>query len=87
MIKENNCSILEDYYEDNKYCDEKLVESYYETGMPLMFLLFKNEIEISRFDKMINLYRYCISEEGVLNQAEALKHKTIARDGAIDFCF
>lgn len=85
IVKENNCSILEDYLEDNMYCDQNLVEGYYETGRPLIFLLFKNEIEISKFDKMIDLYKYCISEDGVVRQVKTLKHKTEGRDRAIDF--
>lgn len=85
IVKKNNCSILEDYLEDNRYCDDNWEERYYETGRPLIFLLFKNEIEISRFDKMIDLYRYCISEDGVLRQIDTLKHDTEGRNRAIDF--
>lgn len=85
IVKENNCSILEDYLEDNSYCNGNWVERYYETGRPLIFLLFKNEIEISKYDKMIDLYKYCISEDGVVKQIDALHHETEGRNRAINF--
>lgn len=76
IIKENNCSILQEY-----------VENSFGSVLndPLIFGLFANEEYIAKYDEFNNLYRYLISEEGVISQCNALEHKTEGCNRAIDF--
>lgn len=76
IIKENNCSILQEYVE----CLPGFI-----LNDPLIFVLFANEEYIAKYDEFNNLYKYCISEEGVKNQCNALEHKTEGCGRAIDF--
>lgn len=75
-IRLNNCSIIEDYFE--RY-------NGYDAKPPLIYTLFTNEIKINELDGLHNLYKYCISEDGVLKQVKASTHPSPKRNMAIDF--
>lgn len=79
IIKENNCSILQEYIDDtSRKCGYNLDD-------PLIFILFNNENKLTEYDEINNLYKYCISYDGVINQCDALEHKTEGCNKAIDF--
>ncbi len=77
MIVENNCSIIEDYYDD-------CCHPGYISKMPLIHCLFSDEDKISEIDGLSRIYKYCLSEEGVTRQVEGSTHPSITRDLAID---
>lgn len=75
-IRLNNCSIIEGYFD--RY-------NGYDTKTPLLYTLFKNEVKRNELDGLHNLYKYCISEDGVLKQVKASTHPYPERNMAIDF--
>lgn len=79
IIKDNNCSILQEYVDDTPSYPSFILNE------PLIFILFHNEDFLTSYDEINNLYNYCISEEGVINQCNALMHKTEGCNKAIDF--
>lgn len=78
MIIENNCSIIEDYYED-------VCLSGYVSKRPLIHHLFGDEAKINEIAGLGRIYTYCLSEEGVRRQVESSTHPSPVRDAAIDF--
>lgn len=79
IIKENNCSILQEYVDDSHDQPRFIL------AQPLIFLLFTDEKNLTMYDEFNSLYKYCITEEGVKNQCNALEHKTGGCSKAIDF--
>lgn len=79
IVKDNNCSILQDYVDDSGS------EPGHVLVNPLIYLLFCNEQRITTFDDIASLYKYCISEDGVIRQCKALEYKTDGSNKAIDF--
>ena len=76
VVRLNNCSIIEDYFDG--YIN-------YDTHLPLIYTLFENEIKRNELSGLHNLYKYCISEDGVLKQVKASTHPSPERNMAIDF--
>lgn len=76
VVRLNNCSIIEDYFDG--YIN-------YDTHLPLIYTLFENEVKRNELDGLNNLYKYCISEDGVLKQVKASTHPSPERNMAIDF--
>lgn len=79
IIKDNNCSILQEYVDDTHSKPD------FELTQPLIFILFANEKNLTMYDEFNSLYKYCITEEGVINQCNALEYKTEGSNKAIDF--
>lgn len=79
IIKENNCSILQEYVDDTSR------ETGYFLDDPLIFILFNNENKLAVYDEINNLYKYCLSEEGVIKQCNSLEYKTEGSNKAIDY--
>ena len=79
IIKENNCSILQEYVDDSTSEHRFILEE------PLIYILFANPQNMTTYKEFDDLYKYCISEEGVLNQCNAVQHKTEGISKAIEF--
>ena len=78
MIIENNCSVIEDYYEDTCFAG-------YVSKRPLIYHLFGDKSKINEIAGLGRIYTYCLSEEGVRRQIEASTHPSTVRDEAINF--
>lgn len=79
IIKENNCSILQEYVDDSTTQTRFILEE------PLIYILFANQQNMTTYKEFSDLYKYCISEEGVIDQCNAIQYKTEGINKAVEF--